>query len=112
MPRATALQARPSLAGLLCPIGLLYFPQHHSHPVLSVRLCVSTAGYLLVSALAQRHAGVRSVNAISHLVCSHWRGVLRGGLEESAGNSAQRVHRGREGGTAGKHSCISEKVIK
>lgn len=90
--RSTSLQARPSLAGLLCSTGLLHFPQHHSHTVLPVRLHGSAAGCVLVSALAQKHAGVHPLDALSDLVFLYWRGLLRGSLEEGVGNTAERIH--------------------
>lgn len=89
--RSSSLQARLSLAGLLCSTGLLHFPQHHSHTVLPVWLHGSAAGCVLVSALAQKHAGVHPLDALSDPVFFYWRRLLRRCLEEGVGNTAERV---------------------
>lgn len=110
--RSASLQDWSSLAGLLCSTGLLFFLQHYRHTVLPVGLNSRAAGYFLVPALAQKCVGVFSFNAISHLVCTDWRGVPRRGLEKGAGNTAERVHTERKRCTEGeqadelKYPCI------
>lgn len=103
--RSSSLQARLSLAGLFCSSGLLHFPQHHSHTVLLVWLHGSTAGCVLVPALAQKHAGVHPLDALSDLVFLYWRRLLWGSLEEGVGNTAERVLWKGTRGFESKPSC-------
>lgn len=111
VPRSTSLQARPSLVSLLCSTGLLHFLQHHSHTVLPVWLLGSTAGCVLVSTLAPKHAGVYPLDALSNPVFLYWRGLLRGSLEEGVGNTAERIHWKGTWGFESEPSCENVLLI-